>query len=115
MAAGADLPAAPAPAEPARVEPAAQAAAAVDPAAASTTESLPMLRDLPAEDRAALPPLKLSMHVYAVHPAERFVLVDGRRYSEGMAVANGLVLEEIRRDGVVLAFRGHRFVLQRPG
>jgi len=76
---------------------------------------MPGLRDLPATDRAALPPLKLSMHVYADVPAERFVLIDGRRYGEGMTLAPELLLHEIRRDGIVLEFRGRRFLLPRPG
>lgn len=77
--------------------------------------AVPALRTLPADLQAALPPLKLSMHVFNEDPAQRFVLIDGRRYSEGMALAEGLVLEAIRRDGVVLVFRGHRFHLPRPG
>ena len=84
-------------------------------AAVQAEPALPGLRDLPADARAALPPLNMSMHVYAETPGERFVLIDGRRYSEGMALAPDLLLHEVRRDGVVLEFRGRRFLLPRPG
>jgi general secretion pathway protein B len=77
--------------------------------------ALPGLHALPMEVQSALPPLNVSMHVFNADPAQRFVLIDGRRYGEGMAVAEGLLLEAIRRDGVVLVFRGHRFLLPRPG
>ncbi|HET6603347.1 MAG TPA: general secretion pathway protein GspB [Xanthomonadaceae bacterium] len=78
-------------------------------------EALPTLRELAAAERAALPPLSITMHVYAQVPARRFVLIDGRRRSEGDRLAEGLVLEQIRRDGAVLNLRGRRFLLPRPG
>lgn len=76
--------------------------------------ALPGLNALSATDRAALPPLKLSMHVYADTPAQRFVILDGQRLGEGASPANGVVLEEIRRDGLVLSVNGQRLLLARP-
>lgn len=102
-----------APTDPATTAAPVAASPAVEPVAAA--DALPALRDLSADERAALPPLKLSMHVFAEQPAGRFVLIDGRRYTEGMAVTEGLVLHEIRRDGIVLELRGRRFLLPRPG
>lgn len=75
---------------------------------------LPRLADLPAAERATLPPLKLSMHVFADEPAQRFVILDGRRQGEGASPASGVVIEEIRRDGVVLSANGRRLLLPRP-
>ena len=75
---------------------------------------LPGLASLPASERAALPPLKLSMHVYSEEPARRFVIVDGQRLVEGAAPAPGIVVEAIRRDGAVLAVNGRRVLLARP-
>lgn len=103
--------------------PAVSAAAAAEPppapaeAAAPTLPVeplLPRLADLPAAERAALPPLKLSMHVFADEPAQRFVILDGRRQGEGASPASGVVIEEIRRDGVVLSANGRRLLLPRP-
>lgn len=77
-------------------------------------ESLPTLASLDAGTRASLPPLKLSMHVYADVPAQRFVILDGQRLGEGASPAAGIVLEEIRRDGLVLSVNGQRLLLARP-
>ena len=76
--------------------------------------ALPGLAALSAGERAALPPLKLSMHVYSDDPARRFVIVDGKRLTEGATPAPGVVVETIRRDGAVLAVNGRRVLLSRP-
>ena len=67
--------------------------------------------DLPASRR--WPDLHLDVHVYATKPAERFVYINMRKYREGATLAEGPVLERIRRDGVVLNYQGLRFVLPR--
>lgn len=54
------------------------------------------------------------MHVYADEPGQRFVILDGRRHAEGAVVADGLVVQEIRRDGVVLSLNGRALLLPRP-
>lgn len=64
------------------------------------------LADLAAPLRATLPPLRVSMHVYAEDPARRFAIVDGVRLREGEALVEGLQLIEIRRDGLRLAWQG---------
>lgn len=98
---------------PAAVEP--PPAPAQSPAPALPVEPmLPRLADLPAAERGTLPPLKLSMHVFADAPAQRFVILDGRRQGEGASPAAGVVIEEIRRDGVVLSANGRRLLLPRP-
>ena len=81
---------------------------------AEPLEALPSLAWLTAAEREGLPPLRLSMHVYDPDPAARFVLIDGHRLRQGDTVADGLVVEAIRPDGVVLDRRGRRFLLMRP-
>ncbi|WP_295361586.1 general secretion pathway protein GspB [Arenimonas sp.] len=76
--------------------------------------SIPRLADLAAGERAALPPLKLTMHVFADDPAARFVILDGRRLGEGAMVADGVVLRGIDRDGVVIEAQGRALRLPRP-
>jgi general secretion pathway protein B len=61
----------------------------------------------------ALPDMHLDVHVYATRPAERFVYINMRKYREGATLAEGPLLERIRRDGVVLDYHGLRFVLPR--
>ncbi len=77
-------------------------------------EAVPHLAWLTAAEREGLPPLRLSMHVYDPDPAARFVLIDGHRLREGDAVADGVVVDSIRPDGVALERRGRRFLLPRP-
>ncbi|MBW8311444.1 MAG: general secretion pathway protein GspB [Rhizobium sp.] len=106
--------AAPAPAAPPAPAPAPPPAPVEAAAAAPVEPLLPRLADLPAAERATLPPLKLSMHVFADEPAQRFVILDGRRQGEGATPAAGVVIEQIRRDGVVLSANGRRLLLPRP-
>ena len=76
-------------------------------------EMLPSLATLSAGERAALPPLKLSVHVWNSDPSQRFAIVDGQRIIEGAALGNAVVAE-IRRDGIVLDVNGRRVLLPRP-
>jgi general secretion pathway protein B len=87
-----------------------------DPAAAPVGDEepdLPPLAVLEPTERAALPPLKLSMHVWASEPGKRFAIIDGQRVTEGSSLGNSVVAQ-IRRDGVVLDVGGRRFLLPRP-
>ena len=76
-------------------------------------EALPTLAMLDPSERAGLPPLKLSMHVWSEAPNARLAIIDGQRVMEGSAIGESIVAE-IRRDGVVLELRGHRYLLPRP-
>jgi general secretion pathway protein B len=78
-----------------------------------TAEALPTLASLAPAERAALPPLKVSMFVWSQEPARRFAIVDGNRVGEGALLAGGTVAE-IRPDGVVLELQGRRLLLARP-
>lgn len=76
-------------------------------------EDLPTLATLDPSERATLPPLKLSMHVWSEAPNARLAIIDGQRVMEGATVGESIVAE-IRRDGVVLEWHGRRFLLPRP-
>ena len=76
-------------------------------------ESLPSVAVLDAATRASLPPLKLSMHVFGQDPAKRFAIIDGKRVGAGSMLGNGVV-EEIRRDGVVINVNGQRLLVPKP-
>jgi general secretion pathway protein B len=92
---------------PADVAPSVAASEAVAP----PLEALPGLHAIDAERRGRLPPLRMSLHMYAEAVESRFVLIDGRRYAEGQVIEPGLEVAEIRRDGVVLAIDGRRVLL----
>lgn len=53
--------------------------------------------------------LKLDVHVYADKPEDRFIFISMAKYREGDATPNGLHVEEIMPDGVVLSYTGTRF------
>lgn len=79
----------------------------------SSTEVLPSMSELNLSGADALPELHIDVHVYATRPADRFVYINMRKYHEGDTLPEGPVLERIRRDGVVLDYRGLRFILPR--
>lgn len=76
-------------------------------------EALPTLATLAPAERATLPPLKLSMHVWSEAPNARLAIIDGQRVMEGSTIGESIVAE-IRRDGVVLEVHGRRYLLPRP-
>jgi general secretion pathway protein B len=69
--------------------------------------------ELPDSIRAEVPEIKFSVLVYAADPADRFVLVNGERLEEGGSAQTGLVVKEIRRDGVVFSYRLYQFLVER--
>jgi general secretion pathway protein B len=83
--------------------------------AAPPPPAVPQYYELAYAVRKDIPQFNLSMHVFAADPAARFIVVDGDRKAEGDAVKEGLVLREVRTDGIVLEFRGQRFFYPRPG
>jgi general secretion pathway protein B len=73
----------------------------------------PSVETLPPQAAAGLTDLSVDLHIYSTDPAKRAVFVNGRRYLEGMTLAEGPMVEEITRDGVVINHRGQRFLLPR--
>ena len=72
------------------------------------------LADLSADERNGLPAMKVTMHVYADDPAQRFMIVNGQRVGEGARIADGVALVHIRRDGAEIDARGRRLLLPKP-
>jgi general secretion pathway protein B len=81
------------------------------PAQAAPAPSTPA----PAAESAppATEPQKLQVQVvlYSDDPAERMVIINGRRYAEGQKVDADTVVERITPDGAVISRRGQRFPL----
>ena len=115
----ASVPAAATPAPPAGVAKAepdpAAAGPTVAPPPASAPLAVPQYYELAYAVRKDIPQFNLSMHVFAADAAARFIVVDGERKAEGDTVKDGLILREVRTDGVILEFRGQRFFYPRPG
>jgi general secretion pathway protein B len=74
---------------------------------------VPSVDTLPPQATAGLAELAVDLHIYSDDPARRAVFINGRRYTEGMVLAEGPTVEEINRDGVVINHRGQRFLLPR--
>lgn len=83
--------------------------------AAPAQPALPSVWDLPYSTRKDLPELPLTMHVFAADPSQRFVVIKGERHVEGDNLGDDVTLKEIRADGMVLEFKGQRFVYPRDG
>lgn len=81
----------------------------------ATKKDVPFYYELPFNVRKTLPPLRLSMHVYAGDPAQRFVVLNDSRLAEGDKTADDVTLREVRKDGAVLEFQGQRFFYPRDG
>ena len=87
-------------------------APALDQASAKPEEKLPLMYQLPYGTRKELPKLELTMHVYSPLREERFVVLNGKRFTlDSPAPGPELTLLDIVADGVVLEFRGQRFLL----
>jgi general secretion pathway protein B len=80
---------------------------------ADDDEVLPTINEINLTGAEALPELHLDVHVFATKATERFVFVNMRKYHEGATLQEGPTIERIRRDGVILNYRGLRFLLPR--
>ena len=67
------------------------------------------LNDLPPAIRREIPGIAIMFHAYSSNPAERRVMINGNMTKEGEALADGLGLQQITRDGVILVYKGYRF------
>lgn len=68
---------------------------------------------LPDAAQAALPANNLTVHVYSKSATRRFVILNSQRLQEGGKTADGLRVESIRPDGLVLEFQGQRYFKHR--
>lgn len=100
--------------EPTRAEtPSASRPAASDTSRASSPEALPTLTEIRLNDGVQLPDMNLDIHVYGESPTDRFVFINMQKLAEGDTLETGARLEEITPGGVVMSYRGTRFVLPR--
>lgn len=75
---------------------------------------VPDLRELPANIRARLPALTLSVHIYSATPASRMANINGQMLREGQQLG-ALQLRSITPRGVILSFEGQEFHLNSVG
>jgi len=100
----------------AAVEPHGSASQPVGGIIRATESGLPTYQDAAAEPGANFPNLKLDLHVYDAQPAQRFVFLEADAHMlklrEGDTSPQGVRVEHITEDGVILSYRGKEFVLQ---
>jgi general secretion pathway protein B len=92
---------------------ASQAPAAIVPQAAANPNALPTIHELVAKGTIALPELHVDVHVYSEVSDDRFVFINMTKHMEGSRLAEGPLVREITRDGVVLEQNGITFLLPR--
>jgi hypothetical protein len=78
-----------------------------------TESGLVLYQDLAATSGSDLPQLRLDLHVYAVKPQDRFALINMHKVHEGDTVQNGVRVENITPEGVVMSHNGSKFLLPR--
>ena len=74
---------------------------------------IPHWDELPPDVREELSEFRIGMHRWHADPAQRFVVVEGRRVAEGGVLGQDLWLREVRPDAVVLQFRNQVFLRER--
>ena len=79
----------------------------------SGTESgLKNYADAASTPESHMPALRVDLHVYAAKPEERFVLINMHRLREGESLADGVRVESITPEGVVVSYQGAKFILE---
>jgi len=72
---------------------------------------LPLLEELPVGIRASIPELQFAGHAYSEDSSKRLIIINNRIMREGGQVVQGLLLEEITRNGVVLSYENTFFLM----
>jgi general secretion pathway protein B len=80
---------------------------------AKPENSVPLLKELPFEFRRNVPNLNINVFVYAEDPAERFILVDMKKYTSGQQITGGMTLKEILSDSLVVSYKNKTFRIKR--
>lgn len=81
---------------------------------AESETGLPTYEDAAAQPGADIPALQLNLHVYDPNPDRRFVLLNMTKLQEGDSLPQGVHVDRITPEGVILSYRGTRFVMQNP-
>ena len=66
--------------------------------------------ELPLSIQQEIPKLSIMFHLYSGKPKDRLVGINDRMLREGDSVEPGLVLEQITPDGMILIYKGYRFL-----
>ncbi len=78
----------------------------------ATESGLPTYQEAAQVPGANIPDLHLDLSVYSPRPDQSFVMLNLMKLHEGDSLPTGVRVEHVTRDGVILSFRGTKFVLQ---
>jgi general secretion pathway protein B len=78
-----------------------------------TGTGVPLYQDAATTPGKAIPQLRLDLHAYAARPQDRFVMINMHKVHEGDMLPEGVHVESITPDGVVLSYNGSSFLLPR--
>jgi general secretion pathway protein B len=78
-----------------------------------TAAGVPLYQDAAATPGTQIPQLRLDLHVFALRPQDRFVMINMHKLHEGDATPEGVRVESITPEGAVLTYNGSRFLLPR--
>ena len=93
-------------------DPTEAAPASAETAASSAQVPAPVtVAELEPSIRNRLPKLDINVLSYSENRPKRFVMIDQNIYKEGEGVGNGVQIEEITKNSVVMSFEGVRFLV----
>jgi hypothetical protein len=78
-----------------------------------TANGMTLYQDAAVAAGANMPQLRLDLHVYAAKPQDRFVLINMHKVHEGDMLPEGVKVESITPEGVVLRHNDSTFLLPR--
>jgi general secretion pathway protein B len=70
------------------------------------------VKELPVDVKAGLSELKMTVHSYNEQTQARFVVINNGIFREGHSINTDLKVEQINKNGVILNYQGHRFLLR---
>ena len=77
-------------------------------------QELPFFWEMPALAQQGPGKLEVTIHVYSPSPSQRILFINNHEYKAGEKTREGVRVEEITSQGVVLSVNGKRFKLPRP-
>jgi general secretion pathway protein B len=78
-----------------------------------TVDGVPLYQDAAASPGTRIPQLRLDLHVFALRPQDRFVMINMHKLREGDSLPEGVRVDSITPEGAVLSYSGARFLLTR--
>lgn len=98
------------PAQPARQQ---RSGPATPPEAGEEEPLPPLLTTLPYRFQSTVPKIVINAQAYAEEAQARFVIINMNKYQEGQSTPEGIVIERIGKEHLILSYQGQPFRMQR--